>query len=200
MLKIKADTKITTMKKTVLALTVVLAILVVNNGGVLFINDADASSVTVSASVTQTVTCNTVATSTSFGTLTSGAVATATPNATTSVATNDPIGMTLTVVDSNAGLATTSPAYTIHSTTATLAAGTEGYGIQATSTAGITVAAVFNKTGNDVGALATTTQTLASSSATISSSVVTVTHLAAISGTTPAGSYTDSITYSCTGN
>ncbi len=177
-------------------LTVLLA-----GGPVLFFaGNAQASSVTVSASIVQTFTCTTSFTSTASGALSPSSVTTSSPTATTTVATNDPLGLTLSVNDSNAGLATTSPAYTIHSATATLAAGTEGYGIQAAATAGVTVAATYLKTGNSVGALATSTQTLASSAATVASSVVTVTHLAAISGTTPAGSYSDSITYSCTGN
>ncbi len=178
----------------------VIAVLLAGGEGLFSASNAHASVVTVSASVTQTVTCTTNLTSTAFGALSPSSITTSSPNATTTVATNDPLGMTLYVNDSNAGLATTSPAYKINSTTATLAAGTEGYGIQAAATAGITVAATYLKTGNAVGALTTSTQTLASSAATIASSVVTVTHLAAISGTTPAGNYSDSITYSCTGN
>jgi hypothetical protein len=186
--------------KSLLSLLLVVILLLVFNVGVFTTEKTNASSVTVSATVTQTVSCNTNITSTSFGALSSASVSTASPNATTTVATNDPLGLTLLISDSNHGLATTSPAYTIPSVSATLAAGTEGYGIQATSSAGITVSATYNKTGNDVGALTTSTQTLASSSGVVSSATVTVTHLAAISASTPAGSYSDSITYSCNGN
>ncbi len=193
----------------VVAILLISAVLIMSQGG-FWLNleppKADASAVTVSATVTQTVTCTTALTSTAFGTLTSSAVSTSTPNATTSVATNDGNGMTLSVLDANAGLATSSPAYTIPSpaignpATATLAAGTEGYGIQATSSnSSIIVAARYNLSGNTVGGLTTANQVLASSTAAISSSIVTVTHLAAISATTQAAAYADTITYSCLG-
>jgi hypothetical protein len=86
--------------------------------------------------------------------------------------------------------------------TSTLVAGTEGYGIQATTTAAgsgatLTIAAKYLQTGDTVGGLTTTNGTLASNNATSSNREVVVTHKAAIANTTPSGNYNDTITYSC---
>ncbi len=166
---------------------------------------AFSSAVTVSATVASSVTCSTASASTAFGTLTSGSITTATPNATTTLSCNTGTGCTLSINDANGGLATSSPAYTITSTSTALSAGTEGYGIQAaTSTAGsggvLGINAIYLVTGNNVGKLNVGATTLASSSASVSGRVVDVTHKAAISGTTQAAAYTDTITYSCAGN
>jgi hypothetical protein len=167
------------------------------------------ATVTVTASVTETVTCSTNISSTAFGTLTTGAVSTAATNASSSLSCNNGLGCTLTVQDAgngaSPGLATTSPAYLIPSANATLIAGTEGYGIQATSTTGgsggtLTIRSVYNVSSTDVGGLLIAATTLASSTAQVASRQVLVRHLAAISATTQAGSYSDTITYSCTGN
>ncbi len=93
----------------------------------------------------------------------------------------------------------------ILSSTATLSAGTEGYGIQAaTSSNGtgalLSVSPTYLKTGNNVGGLSLTSTPLASSTAPVASKEVIITHKAAISGLTKAGSYSDTITYSCLGN
>jgi hypothetical protein len=86
-----------------------------------------------------------------------------------------------------------------------LAAGTEGYGIQATTTATgsgatLTIAAKYLQTGNTVGGLTIANGTLASNNATSSNREVVVTHKAAIANVTPAGNYNDTITYECTTN
>ena len=163
------------------------------------------STVTVSATVAESITCSTNTATTAFGTLDSGSVSTSTPNASTTISCNTGLGCTLNVQDANTGLATTSPAYTIASADATLSAGTEGYGIQATTTASgsggtLGIPAKFNKTGNAVGGLATGNAIIASSTASVSGRENMVTHKAAISGTTQAASYADTITYSCTAN
>lgn len=175
------------------------------------------STVTVSATVSQSVTCSTNVSTTAFGTLSSLAIATSTSDASSTMSCNDGLGCTLSINDAgngvNGGLATTSPAYLIPSpasgfpATATLAAGTEGYGIMATTTATgsggtLTIASRYLQTytGNLVGGLSTSTLTLASSTSAISNREITVRHKAAISGTTQAASYVDTITYSCTGN
>jgi hypothetical protein len=103
------------------------------------------------------------------------------------------------------GLATTTPAYLIPSANATLSAGTEGYGIQAATTAVgsgavLNVNSIYEKIGNDVGGLTIANTTIASSSAAFTNREILVTHKAAIGILTNAGSYTDTITYSCTGN
>ena len=175
-------------------------------GWLVDLNLAAGSSVTVTATVAaSTVTCNTDVSSIDFGTLDTGSISTATPNASTSLACNNAAGCTLNIKDANIGLATSSPAYTIDSADATLAIGTEGYGAQATTTGSgsggmVTVATKFNKTGNDVGGLSTSDAVLASSTESTSGYAVLVTHKASISAITPAASYTDTITYSCTGN
>lgn len=175
------------------------------------------STVTVSATVASSVSCNTDVSSTAFGTLTSGSISTSTPTASTTLSCNVGLGCTLSINDAgngvNGGLSTSSPAYLIPSpnaafnATATLVAGTEGYGIIATTSAagsggtlGIAARYLQTFTGNTVGGLSTSTLTLASSTAAVSGREVLVRHKAAISGTTQAADYTDTITYSCTSN
>ena len=92
-----------------------------------------------------------------------------------------------------------------YNATATLADGTEGYGIQAaTNTAGFGAAlgipVRYLQTGNIVGGLLITNTTIASTTADMSNREVIVTHKAAVGATTPSGSYSDTITYECTIN
>ena len=173
---------------------------------------ADAALITtVTATVTNTVTCATLPGSTAFGTLSSGSVTTASPNATTTLSCNSGGGCTLYVADagnaSNPGLyaaaATGTPL--ILSSTATLSAGTEGYGIQAATTSAgtgsaLTLSAIYLKTGNAVGGLNLAATQIASTTSPISSKEVIATHLAAIGVLTKSGSYADTVTYSCIGN
>ena len=156
-----------------------------------------------------TVSCSTNISSTDFGTLSSSAITDSSSNASTTMSCSDTTsGCILYVKDagdtSNPGLATTSPAYLIpspdaaYSASTTLSFGTEGYGIQATTTAaGLNIALRYLLTGDDAGGLYLTNQTIASSSADISGAEVIVTHKAAISQTTPPGEYEDTITYEC---
>ena len=180
------------------------------------VSAATTSVVTVSASVSAVISCSTDQSSTAFGTLTSSSISTSTPNASTSMScANAATGCSLYVKDAgnavNGGLATTSPAYLIRSpnaagdATSTLVAGTEGYGIQAATTtvgngAALGLVARYRQTGNTVGRLDITNQTVASTTATSSSREVTTTHKAAISSVTPGGTYTDTVTYECTAN
>jgi len=162
------------------------------------------------AMATATVACSTDISSISFGTLSENSISTASPNASTTMScSNTASGCTLSIQDAgnglSPGLATTSPAYLINSNSTTLSAGTEGYGIQATTTSSgnggsLSLNMAYNKVGNDVGELSTTTVILASSTVDVSGREVVVTHKAAISSLTHAGSYTDTITYSCTAN
>jgi len=167
----------------------------------------EGSEVTVSATVATSVSCTTDVGSTAFGALLSSAISTSTPNASSTMSCNYGLGCTLSISDANAGLATTSPAYTIGSVTGTLQAGVEGYGIIATTTAtgsggtlGIASIYLQNFYGNLVGNLNTTSTVLASSTASISNREIVVKHKTAVSNTTQAASYTDTITYSCAGN
>jgi hypothetical protein len=167
------------------------------------------ATVNVTASVNESVSCSTNISSTAFGTLTTGSVSTAASNASSSLSCNTGLGCTLTVQDAgngaSPGLATSTPAYLIPSSDGTLVAGTEGYGIQATSTTGgsggtLTIRSAYNVSSTDVGGLTIAATTLASSTAQVASRQVIVRHLAAIAATTQAGQYIDTITYSCTGN
>ena len=177
---------------------------------------ATSSAVTVSASVSASISCSSNVGSTAFGTLTDASISTASPNASSTMScANSSAGCTLYVKDagsaSNPGLWNSTSSALIespnaaYSATSTLAAGTEGYGIQAaTTTAGtgatLTIAAKFNQTGNTVGGFTLSNVTVASSTATSSNREVVVTHKAAIDSATPAGSYNDTITYECTAN
>lgn len=165
------------------------------------------SAVTVSATVESMISCTTPSTATGFGSLNNLAVATSTPNATTTVSSNG----TVYVKIKDNGDGTTNPglykstattdligsADASYADTATLSAGTEGYGIQATTTGTIVIATRYLKTGTDVGGFERTDQTMASSSAAVSSNIITVIHKAAVSTTNVAGDYADTITYTC---
>ncbi|OGY39024.1 MAG: hypothetical protein A2418_02345 [Candidatus Brennerbacteria bacterium RIFOXYC1_FULL_41_11] len=168
-----------------------------------------ADDVAVTASVSTSVSCSTTATSTAFGTLTTGSIATASPNSTLLMSCNYGAGCDLNINDAggggNPGLWNSSASDIVQSADATLSAGTEGYGIQAATTAngsgGVLYPSVnYWVTGDNVGGLTLGTSVLASSSVPISGREITVIHKAAISGLTAAGSYADTITYGCVGN
>jgi len=170
-----------------------------------------------------TISCSTNVASTGFDMLLSSAVSTSTPNASTTMSCTYAAGCTLYVKDagggSNPGLWNSTSSWLIkspnaaYSATTTLIAGTEGYGVRATTTAAgsgaaLSLALRYNTgaTGdllgsvNDVGGLSLTDLTLASTTASTSSREVVVTHKAAINSVTPAGTYSDTITYSCLAN
>lgn len=174
------------------------------------------STVTVSATVPSTISCSVSTTTTSFGTITSAAIATASLNVTSTMACDDAIGCTFSINDAgdgtHGGLYSSGASYLVPSPdaaydgTATLVAGTEGFGIQAATTsagsgATFTIGSNYLQTGDTVGKLATTTATLASTNAPTTGRQVVVTHLAAISTLTSAATdYSDTITYGCTSN
>jgi hypothetical protein len=172
--------------------------------------------VCASAAPQATIACATNVSATSFGGLTSGAISNSFPNVSTTLScTNTAHGCTLYVQDTGSGSSpglwsSTAPTHLVpspnaaFSVTSTLTAGVEGYGIQvATDTAGsgstLTVAQTYLQTGNTVGGLSRSATPVASSSADTSRELI-VTHLAAVSATTPARTYADTITYSCTAN
>jgi len=163
------------------------------------------------ASAAATVSCSTNIASTDFGTWTDTSIKTSSPNASTTMSCSGTTsGCTLYVKDagdgSNPGLyKSTSPTYLIASSDATLSAGNDGYGIQATSTAAgsggtLSFNSKYNKTGNNVGGLTLTNTVLASSTVDVSGREAVVTHKAAISDTALSGSYGDTITYECVVN
>ncbi|GBD34349.1 hypothetical protein HRbin35_00061 [bacterium HR35] len=154
------------------------------------------------------ITCTFSATSTSFSSLSPSAVSTSSPDITITVTSS--AGFIISVNDAgngtNPGLyKSTSPTYLIpspnssYTATATLVAGVDGYGIQATTTnSNISINPRYNVSGDTVGGLTTTTITLASSSVAVSSAQITIKHKAAVSSLAPTGNYQDTITYSCT--
>jgi len=161
--------------------------------------------VTVTATVGE-VACSVSATSTAFGALNFGSVNSSSPDILATMACAAvPSGCTLYVNDAgsgaNPGLWNSSATHLVTSTDATLSPGSEGYGIQATTSAGgWTINSKYNKSGNDIGGLTLSTTVYASSTSGLSTSTATTTHKTTISTSTAAGSYTDTITYSCTAN
>ena len=173
-----------------------------------------ASSHTVTATVATIVTCTTPLSETAFGTIDNTAVYTSSPDATTTVDSNTSVYMR--VYDVGGPDATGTPslyksaaptdnigsADASYADTATLVDGTEGYGIQATTTgANMVIAPRFLKTGNNVGGLeasSTYSVLLASSSVAVSAEVINVIHKAAVPSTQTSGDYSDTITYTCT--
>jgi hypothetical protein len=147
------------------------------------------------------VTCTLSATSTLFSALIPSAVSTSSPDITITITSSG--GFQINVKDAgngtNPGLyKSISPTYLIQSSDATLSAGTDGYGIQATTTnSSISINVKYNKSGNDVGGLSLTDVVLATSSVAVSSSTIDVKHKAGVSVLAPTGSYQDTITYTC---
>jgi len=172
--------------------------------------------VTVTATITTSVSCSASPTATDFGTLTTAVITTSTPDVTLTMSCNYALGCTLSVQDDgntiNPGLNSAAATYLIGSANAawddtdTLVLGTEGYGIQATTTGSgsggtLTIAARYDQTGDNVGGLEITDVDVSSSSAPIANRETVIKHKAAISGLTKAAAdYTDTLTYSCTGN
>jgi hypothetical protein len=164
-------------------------------------NDQVTLSATVATSMTFTLSGNTSA----FGALSTGSVTPGGTDITITAATNTNAGYTISVRDqgdgTTGGLYNAGATSNINSVTALLSGGTEGYGIQASTSTGASLAATYNKSGNNVGGLTVAAQTLASRAAanTANDSIV-IHHLAAISGFTKAGTYNDTITYVAAGN
>jgi len=167
---------------------------------------------------TATISCATDVSATDFGVLASDTISTSTPNAsTTMTCANTSSGCSLKIYDDgssgNPGLWNSNSLVLIESpdaafnATATLTFGTEGYGIQATTTAvgsggSLTIAERYIQKPDQVNLvgglkLKATPVTIASSTADVTNREVVVTHKAAVSSTTPGGSYNDSITLSC---
>ena len=170
--------------------------------------------VTINATVGPSITCSFAGLTTTFANLTTGLISTSDTNTVITVSTNAPNGLTLTVRDAgdgaNPGLyKSSSPTSLIGSATdgfadtATLAAGTDDFGIQASTSGGsgasVTIAARYDQSGNDIGGLELTDTTVASATGAVSGRGVTMVHKAAVEGLTPAGSYADTLTYICTG-
>ena len=181
---------------------------------------ASNTTVNITATVSTTVTCNSSTGTLPFGTLSAGSVNVTNPtNVSTTMACNDGAGCTESLNDlgntSTPGLWNASSTYLIQSpksgstsTTSTISAGVEGYGIVATTTAAggggtLSMNQRYNFTTGSgiIGSLTTSSLTLASSTSAITTAREVLSYPeAAISGTTLGGSYLDTLTYSCTGN
>lgn len=172
----------------------------------------DSDQVTVNAVVDPSMTFTISAASTNFGTILTGSVKTSSPNINLVLGSNSSQGYSIAVKDngngSNPGLYNTSADKLIGSADSSygdvigLVGGTEGYGIQASSS-DATIGSRYDGTSDEVGGLeiSGTLPTLASySSHQTASHTITVTHKAAISSSTEAGVYADTITYIATGN
>jgi len=169
--------------------------------------------VTVNATVDPRITCAFGGLTTTFASL-AGPVTTSDTSTTVTISTNAPNGFALSIRDegngSNPGLyKSSSPTYLIgsadnsFSNTATLTSDVDGFGIQGSTSGGsgatVTIDARYDQSGNAVGGLERTATTLATATGAVASRVVTVVHKAAVSGLAPAGAYTDTLTYVCTG-
>lgn len=147
-----------------------------------------------------------------FGTITNLAVFRATTSSTT-IGSNGSVYMW--VYDSGSGVGgdpglkggavdlIESPWATVTDASATISAGMEGYGIQATNTAGtMTINVRYDKAYNTtwVGALevdAVNQQVVASSAGAVSNQQIDVHYKVSVADTTPAGLYQDTVTFSC---
>lgn len=186
------------------------------DSGTIQTNIVDEDQVTVTATVDPSIACSVDNTSTAFGTIAVNTIDTASSTITWTVSTNSANGYGLTVRDAgngtNPGLYSATAGYIIGSAdnsfnnSGDLGSLSIGYGLQGTKTNGdsgsatTTVAATYDVSGNNVGGLERTAQTLASASGPVASATVTSTLKAKISGLVPPGTdYTDTLTYICTG-
>jgi len=116
--------------------------------------------------------------------------------------TNDASGLVIQIKeDNNDGLLYSGNSIDLASATATIAAGTDGYGVQATTTsANTSVADRFAWWGNHtVGQMTNTAQPFVTSTAPVASATTTMKLKAACDALQPAGSYADTITLYCIG-
>jgi hypothetical protein len=190
-----------------------------SDSGTLAIEIVADNDVTVNATVDPSITCAFTGMTTTFSSLTTGAVSTSDTSTTITLSTNAGSGLNVTVYDAgngtNPGLyKSTGTTYLIGSADSsynnivTLAAGSDGFGLTASASGGsgatLTVDGRFDASGgaNEVGGLevgAAAAVPIAAATGALASRVLTIVHKAAVSGLAPAGSYTDTLTYVCTG-
>lgn len=163
---------------------------------------------TVTGIVDPTISFSLSATATDFGTISSSSVTTSSPNIILTLSTNANSGYTITIQDqgdgNNPGLYNSSAPFLVGSgdysygDTANLSS-VAGYGIQASS-ATATIAARYNQSSNTIGGYERTAQSLATYSGTADTHTVAITSKTKVSGSTPAGNYSDTVTVIATGN
>ena len=162
---------------------------------------------TVTGTVDPTITFSLDNTATNFGTI-GTSVVTSTPNIVLTVSTNAGSGYTITVRDAgnntNPGLYNSSASFMIgsadysYNNSADLGS-VAGYGIQCSS-ASATCQSPYNVSGNNVGGYKLTAQNFATYSGAADNHTITITSKAKVTGSTPAGSYNDTVTVIATGN
>ncbi|MFC1651779.1 hypothetical protein ACFL24_01320 [Patescibacteria group bacterium] len=173
--------------------------------GIVIIDD---DQFTVTGTTDPTITFSLSANTTDFGTLSASSVVTSAPNIVLTVSTNGTNGYTVNIRDagdaSDPGLYSAANLFLVGSAdysyndSEDLDTG-NGYGIQGSS-GDATIAVPYNSGGNIVGGYELTDQALATHNATASSHTITITSKAKITGATPAGSYSDTVTVIATGN
>jgi hypothetical protein len=137
----------------------------------------------------------------SFTSLTAGVVQDSASDAALTLSTNALAGGEIFIRDSNSGLTSASASYTIPSATADLSVASSGYGavvssVGQTSGGPMTSLSPFNGAGNNVGALTTSLQKIASSSAPVTGGSVNVKFKAKTTSIMPAATdYEDTLTF-----
>ncbi len=174
------------------------------------LNVAKGGDVTVSATVAAGISCNFSTDTASFGTLTTSLVTTAYGSTTVNVNSNA-VAVLKAQDDGGAGNPglwyaggsdLIGSADSVYGNTASLTAGIEGYGLQATSTnfgTAMTIATRYDNasTTADVGGFELSNVNVASSTGAVTDARIILYYQAAISGANQAGSYVDVITYTC---
>jgi hypothetical protein len=131
-----------------------------------------------------------------FGALTANTINNSTTNVGIDFATNANSGGNVYIYSANGALRSTSaPSGPITSATGDISVAQQGYGAQITSVSQLTKVSPYDQTGNTVGILSTSVNTLLTSSAPVISGTATVQLQAKPSNTTPAASdYADILT------
>lgn len=159
--------------------------------------------VNVSATVIPTLTFAITNGNVDFGELTPWTAKTAATTPTIDVTTNAVGGYDVTLTSANWALMHSNTIDTINSATADLAVAAKWYGIQAASSGGWTptiVAPYTGLAGDNVGRLQNTAQALFGNTAPTNNDQITLTLKAKADATTPAGDYSDTLTFTVTGN
>jgi hypothetical protein len=163
--------------------------------------------ISVTGAIGQSITFSLSNSTCALGALTTASLASCGPY-TYTVATTAASGYSVTVQDVGSGSSpglykAAAPTSLLASTTATLVAGTtSGYGLDASINTGTqTIAAPYTSTSPTVGGLNITPTTISSyNQPTTASQVTNFSIIAAITGGTAAGTYSDTVTFLTTGN
>jgi hypothetical protein len=194
-----------------------------NNGssdvdtGYIAVDILSTNQITISGQVNPTLSFSITDTAIGFGTVTSAAIKHATADeqgaasepasgnpTQLSVSTNADDGAVIEIRDTNSnstsGMYSAGTGTTLTSVASTgVGAGTEEFGVYGKNASSLTIAEGFDNDSNADSAITTTFQTLASSTAPVSSATVDVAALAAVAATTPAGTFADTLYVVATG-